>query len=244
MLSHLWSLAVEEQFYLIWPWIILFVNKKYLLHVIGCFILTGVITQYYFSELLTFTCFDAFGLGALLAWQLTFMPSAGRKFHSALSVLAGIAMIFFTWGIVQQQWVLPLRTDISLVAVWLISYIVLKRENTRFKWLLNNRAMVYTGRISYGIYLYHNIMPTFNWRFIEKYYNPMTHDFFLKDYWLQLFWIENGILVLLTACLSYELIEKRFLRLKRYFKYREQEKVSGVAAELAVAEGGDQPVAG
>ena len=42
-ISHLWTLAVEEQFYLIWPWIVLFTKKYFLLYIIIFFILIGVI---------------------------------------------------------------------------------------------------------------------------------------------------------------------------------------------------------
>lgn len=44
-ITHLWSIAVEEQFYLIWPWVILFINKKMLPFAILFFLLTGILSQ-------------------------------------------------------------------------------------------------------------------------------------------------------------------------------------------------------
>lgn len=227
MISHLWTLAVEEQFYLIWPWLMLFVNKRYLLHVIIAFILIGVISQYLLMDvnmgvILTFTCFDAFGLGALLAWMLTYESTWIKKFYRILSVLAIISVILFFYGLATAIVLVPVRTIISFIALWLIAYIVLNQQNDKLKInaLLDNRVLIFLGKISYGIYLYHHIIPTaLNLKFINKYFNPLLPDFLYKHHWLKLFVVENAILLIVISWLSYELIEKKFLNLKKYFEY-------------------------
>lgn len=72
-MPHLWSLAVEQQFYLIWPWLILYLPRPYLLLCILSFIVVGVGSQHLllvtdFNAQLPFTCFDSLDLGSLLAW--------------------------------------------------------------------------------------------------------------------------------------------------------------------------------
>ncbi len=79
MLSHLWSLSVEEQFYLIWPWVMIFVRRKYFLHAVIIFLCIGIATTNIFihnniADLLTTTCFDSFGFGAFLARFSVFKP--------------------------------------------------------------------------------------------------------------------------------------------------------------------------
>ncbi|MGB4773709.1 MAG: acyltransferase [Daejeonella sp.] len=233
MVSHLWSLAVEEQFYLIWPWVILFSNKKYFLHIISIFIFIGVLSQYLMSgvkmsSVLTFTCFDAFGLGAFLSWIITYAPDKLKRFYVIISVVSAISFFLFIVGAIQNKWtVIPFRTLVSFITLWIITYIIINRETNslKFKFILNNRVLIFLGKISYGLYLYHNIIPTLNSKIINIYINPLLPDILYKKYWGQLYLLENSILLVAISWLSFILIEKRFLNLKKYFDYQKDNSV-------------------
>lgn len=228
MLTPLWSLAVEEQFYLLWPFIILFIKKKHLLPVIIVFIITGVVSGWMFRNtelggVLPFTCFDCFGMGALLAWVIKFAPGRLQRFYSGLSVIAAVALLLFIYSLLKPQLVIiPLRTLIGCMALWLITFVVLNRHSGSlvFKYFFNNKILIFLGKISYGLYLYHTAVPyLLNSKLINIYLNPLLPDIIFKKYWGQLFLLENILLLVLVSWLSYILIEKRFLKLKSKFEY-------------------------
>lgn len=87
-LSHFWTLAVEEQFYIFWPLIIFFTTKKHFLKIIFILTITGILfrefnflindrTEYQtmFSYMLTLSCIDSFSLGALLAYAKNYIDN-------------------------------------------------------------------------------------------------------------------------------------------------------------------------
>ncbi|HMJ45976.1 MAG TPA: acyltransferase [Ferruginibacter sp.] len=226
-LSHLWSLGVEEQFYLIWPWIIIFINKKYLRVVIIAFILFGILSEYIFDSLplgtvLPNTCFDGFGLGALLAWQVIFRKDSIAKCYLWISILAAIAFLLFASIFIfpGMPVLVPLRFLTFLIGVWILTYVMLYAETDRlkFKFIFHNRVLIFLGKISYGIYLYHFIIPKLlNTNLINKYINPKLPDILYKAYFGWLFFLENFIMLILISWFSYKFIERPFLDLKKHF---------------------------
>src|SRR6185369_14233809 len=101
------------------------------------FILCGIISQYIFidnkmGDLLTTSCFDAFGLGALLAWQTIYRPMLLNKFYKFLCIAALLSFILGMAELIDKKLLfLPARTHISIIALWLITYVVYKHDTNK-----------------------------------------------------------------------------------------------------------------
>ncbi len=228
MVSHLWSLAVEEQFYLLWPWVMLFTPRRYLLAAILLFISVGMASGYViagkelgdFALTLPVSCFDAFGLGALLAFILVFHKSRLALAHRVLGLAAlvcGIQALSM-----QTQWplrLLPDRTVYALIALWLIAGVVLAQEtNKKPSALLTNRGLVFIGKISYGMYLYH-LPLAWDAGLLDRYLNHRLPAALLP-YLAYVVFAENLVVLVLLAWVSWVLVERPILRLKHYFEYQ------------------------
>jgi peptidoglycan/LPS O-acetylase OafA/YrhL len=91
--SHLWSLAAEEQFYLLWPWLIIYLKPRNLPWILTLVILSGLIFrstmvltgQSVFANLLLFGVTDALGMGALLA--VVSNLSATNQLHARIKAI-------------------------------------------------------------------------------------------------------------------------------------------------------------
>ena len=215
---HLWSLSVEEQFYLAWPFIILFLPKRYLLSSILVIILIGPVFRYIFNELnpglfvyrLTPSIFDSFGIGGLLAYahfSFGIDKKSTRRLVNILFVAAVALCIVVAWtGSGGELYgkpggVLFLNTLYSLISVWLISIFTKGRwQFTGWRSIL--RPLLYLGKISYSLYLFHFFLPEFVGNpFIEFPRNLLLN-----------------IAVLITlSTLTWYFLEKPVLSLKRYF---------------------------
>lgn len=231
-LSHLWTLAVEEQFYIIWPFIILFIPKKYLLPAIIGIILVGPLSRMiifmqvalteraYFVNLLTPTCMDCFGLGALLAY-FRIKNRSSFEFKTILSkaliIFCFLVMIFLSFYINYLSYLIKINTGIVYqtlfrLVVSAVSFYLIAKASAGFggfmKKIMENKVLTYLGKISYGMYLYHN--------FIGLIYSGMSLP--VIDNTIIRFAVYTIILIALSS-ISWYLIEKPVNNLKKYFAY-------------------------
>ena len=164
VLGHTWSLGVEEQFYFLWPPILLVVlrwrpaaapavaSAMALLSVIcsSCLYLNGAPWER------TYNGFDTRAVELLFGCALAFLPLDGRL-AAALArfwFIPTIALVAAALSLHESSPFLPLGGygALAIVGGWLIVAILAEAPLVV---LLEQPAMVYLGRISYGLYLWH-----------------------------------------------------------------------------------------
>jgi peptidoglycan/LPS O-acetylase OafA/YrhL len=179
-LSHLWTLAVEEQFYLFWPWVVLFFPRRYLPAVICLLIVIApasraliFISGYsHFAQYntLVISNFDSLGSGALLAWAHT-LASPRQRF-----LIVQLCWFAIPAGLALGALTILLKHDLSriilgqLALAGLIMGAIQSLQTTVGRYVfsfLSISPLVFVGRISYGIYLYHMFAPNILSRLIR-----------------------------------------------------------------------------
>jgi peptidoglycan/LPS O-acetylase OafA/YrhL len=169
MFGGLWSLAVEEHFYLLWPFAIRFLSGRTLVRLLICIlilepILRGVVTpftdKYWITYALTPFRLDGLAAGALLAILMEAPPSwlaAWSKRAGIFALLAIVAMAVTHRFNSKENTLLFNVVGYSLTAIGFASLLayVLLRAKSWMSTLLESRALIFLGTISYGVYLFH-----------------------------------------------------------------------------------------
>ncbi|MDI1337031.1 MAG: acyltransferase [Lacunisphaera sp.] len=224
-LNHCWSLAVEEQFYLLWPLVIVLLERtgrspaaKARLLIIGALLIAlyrASRVGIYPNERINFgldTRMDTLMTGAALAYFVQSLPggrlpdAASRALGRWLAplALAGLLLVIHT-----VTWYSPWMGWIGYVlvagAAMLVIADLVAGAHSRLARPLAWGPMVFIGKISYGLYLVH----------LPVYY--MVEKLIPAAPLLVRLGVKVPVSVLLAVA-SYYLVERRFLRMKSRFE--------------------------
>lgn len=222
--NQLWSIGVEEQFYLIWPVLILFfirkpklflvgfISVKLILHIV-IWVISSSTSVIFFEHLLKlYTLFPVEqmaigGIGAL--WVFDGHRSL-KRLSSKWSLLIGLASIFL---LVEYQFGI-FKTYVEAFVFLII--ILGITNNKAISSILEFRIFKYLGQISFGIYMWHTIVIAvllFCWM-----------EYNLSHFWM--IYPLSFIGTFLVAHLSHQYFEKPFLTLRKvYSTYRDKKFV-------------------
>jgi peptidoglycan/LPS O-acetylase OafA/YrhL len=225
-LAHTWSLAIEEQFYLIWPALICLAGRKRFVPVAFAVLALAVGARMggFHLRLLITRC-DGFALGGLLAALFTSpVPAAQRPWARPLFLAVGALSLAYLVGGVLVYGGQPFmgKPDAEDLPMWpgltilffnlfffsLIGLVVTYSGHPLLR-PLRSRWLGYLGQISYGLYLYHWIVYVIARQLMEYYGFQHSTKFDLLRF----------VVSFAVAALSWRYIERPILSLKDRFRY-------------------------
>lgn len=241
ILDHIWSLSVEEQFYIAWPLLILFIPRRML----KGFLIAGMVSGLVFrvaiffavkAEIfpilrtsaplvvyfMTFSHVDAFSFGAYIS---RFTLRKSRVIFALLCFVVpvvGVATHYmFSGSFVSApalgfDFLMPVSYQFlwaySLLNIWFMYLVYIIAFENAFTAMLELPILRYLGKISYGLYVYH--FPVI-W-FVEQWQSDFG---FLSNLGKPGVLLVSFAVTILLASLSYYLLESPFLKLKDRFSY-------------------------
>ena len=237
--DHLWSLAVEEQFYLVWPVVVAAVPDRRRLLWIGAAVMAGAPCLRYalamhgtdpnYIHRSTLCRADTLMAGAILALLLrgpreaAVLRGAKYGFFAVLAVSVGLVLAAVRGA--DQATGLQLLSGAGLnhalayTALELLGWAVLDRglaSGSVAKRIFSRAGWRFFGRYSYGLYVLHFVALGLLLRVAKAAIAARTPNRAIAVFGAGTL---SLLVALAAAYLSYQLFERQFLRLKRFFRY-------------------------
>jgi peptidoglycan/LPS O-acetylase OafA/YrhL len=211
LLNHFWSLAIEEQFYLFWPLVVLTFSRNGILAVCGLLIVLSIVLRILnpeqpFSFLFTFCRLDTLACGAAAAVLIREKVALLNRYALPVCLLSALAIIL---AVAFSQTTNPIHpthvyVSYSVVSLFFASILVMCFDQgavgRNLRAIFEYSLLRFFGKYSYGIYVYHWLV--FIW---------------LRGLDPQVPFIVMVAVTIAISMISYHYLEVRFLNLKSRF---------------------------
>lgn len=221
VLAVLWSVAIEEQFYLVWPLLFFVVSGKRYSYIFFVIIAASLLYRIFGKDVDIHTLgvisdMAIGGLGAYVSYKNDHLKSVFEKLPRQIHLLPYIMAVVFIFFKV-ELFSLPLLFILKRVIVAFFFLWIILEQNfnplSYFK-ISNLKTISWLGKYTYGLYCLHTIAILITATVMKK-AGLNQHDW-------QLLLIELPLSLLvsiLMAYTSYHVYEKHFLKLKDRFSY-------------------------
>ncbi len=224
--GHFWTLAVEEQFYLIWPAVVLMFARPSMMKVcIACifgaiFVRIGLLSMGLSANFFMPGRLDSLAVGGFLALAARGETGIEGWNRKALATLVAMIMLVGPFYVMKtgthEQWLQVIKyTLLAVLFGALLAVVLSAKPNSVLAKFFNSRILRCLGKYSYGLYVFHPFM-------IDAFMAARRSD---PTGAMETFggpWLRVPVIIVLSliaSWLSWHMFEKHFMGLKRYFAY-------------------------
>lgn len=225
IVGPLWTVSIEEQFYLLWPPLVRTMSRKWIVFAAATMVISSAVVciillrfHAYPNTLRynTLVRLDPIAAGILVAVGLRGrMPNFGIGLRLSMLCCGLVALVLVShyWNINNPEslsWIATLLGFPAVAASCTLILLAILGIS-----LHPPKLLVYLGKVSYGLYVYHVLGMSLAWKLIPSWKLVPSHNHFRH---LVLREALGLAITILLASASYTLLEKPFLRSKKRFE--------------------------